>query len=177
MLGKNEDMLAIRIDKWIVKAEDNKDKLEFLYMEFRKPIFLLALSIVRDYQMAEDIMQETFLKVMKNSESYKEMGNAKAWIMTITRNISLNYLKKSKREEAKEEFVIESEDNFTEDVEGTMEFFRIIQDLNEEERQIIALKLLGGLGYIQIAKILKISLVSARKKYSRAIKKLRVSMD
>ena len=48
--------------------------------------------------MAEDIMQETFIKVINNNDKFIMGSNAKAWIYTIARNTSLNYLKATKRE-------------------------------------------------------------------------------
>mgnify|MGYP004468869957 CR=1 FL=1 len=45
----------------------------------------------------EDLEQEVYVKIWKNSEKYKEQGSVKSWISTITRNTSLDYLKSSYR--------------------------------------------------------------------------------
>ena len=174
MINKSEDIIAIKLDDLLIKSNDGDDEsLRRLYLELKRPIFVLALSIVNDYQVAEDILQETFIKIISNSEGYKKGSNAKAWIMTIARNISFNYLKKIKREELKDKLVVEGKGNFTEEVESTMEFLRLIEELNQEEKEIVALRLSAGLSHMQISKVLNISLLNVRAKYSRAIKKLK----
>ncbi|MGG7176774.1 RNA polymerase sigma factor [Clostridium paraputrificum] len=174
MINKSEDIIAIKLDDWLVKSKDGDDEsLGRLYSELKRPIFVLALSIVNDYQVAEDILQETFIKIMNNSEGYKKGSNAKAWIMTIARNISLNHLKKVKREEIRDDLAISGDGNFTEEVESTMEFLRLIEELNQEEKEIVALRLSAGISHMQISKLLNISLLNVRAKYSRAIKKLK----
>lgn len=44
----------------------------------------------------EDLEQEVYIRVLKNSEKYQEKGNFKAWINTIARNISIDYLKSAR---------------------------------------------------------------------------------
>lgn len=144
-----------------------------LYIKLKKPIFILSLSLVNDYHMAEDMMQETFIKVINNNEKFSKGSNAKAWIYTIARNTSLNYLKTRKNEVLKEEIITQDNKNSCEEVLSSMEFLRMIEPLNLEEKQIVALRLSCNLGYFQISKILNISVVNLRKKYSRAIKKLK----
>ena len=44
----------------------------------------------------EDLEQEVFIKVLKNSDKYEERGNLKAWINTVAKNVSKDYLKSAK---------------------------------------------------------------------------------
>lgn len=114
-------------------------------------------------------MQETFIKVINNSESYEKGSNAKAWIFSIARNISLNHIKSRKREELKDDIIKADSTLFTEEVESTMEFLRLIEPLEPEEREIIALKLSAGLNHKQIAKTLNISVINSRARYDNPI--------
>ena len=165
---------VINLDTWLTRLrEKDNEALEHLYLELKRPIFIFILSIVKDYHIAEDILQETFIKVITNSESYEKGSNAKAWIFSIARNISLNQIKSRKREELKEDIIKEDSTLFTEEVESAMEFLRLIEPLESEEREIVALKLSAGLGHKQIAETLNISVINSRAKYSRAIKKLK----
>lgn len=165
---------VINLDTWLTRLrEKDNEALEHLYLELKRPIFIFILSIVKDYHIAEDILQETFIKVINNSESYEKGSNAKAWIFSIARNISLNQIKLRKREELKEDIIKADSILFTEEVESAMEFLRLIEPLESEEREIVALKLSAGLGHKQIAETLNISVINSRAKYSRAIKKLK----
>ena len=165
---------VINLDTWLTRSrEKDNEALESLYLELKRPIFIFILSIVNDYYIAEDILQETFIKVINNSESYEKGSNAKAWIFSIARNISLNQIKLRKREELKEDIIKVDSTLFTEEVESAMEFLRLIEPLESEEREIVALKLSAGLGHKQIAETLNISVINSRAKYSRAIRKLK----
>ncbi len=172
MISKAENI--IDFDELLTKSKtgDNKS-INKLYIQLKRPIFVLALSMLNDYHAAEDILQETFIKVIGNPNGYKSGSNAKAWILTITRNLCLNYIKKNKREELRDEFVLCDNNSFTEDIESSMEFLRMLEPLEEQEKEIIALRLAASLSYKQIAEILDISIFNARSKYSRGIKKLR----
>ena len=164
----------VEMDSWLNKAKErDTNAINSLYSELKRPIFVLALSIVQDYYLAEDILQDTFIKVMNECDKYSGGSNAKAWIMTIARNLSLNYLKKHKREELKDEMVYEDRGTFTEEVESTMEFFRLIDPLDGDEKQIVALKIMANLKHKDIARMLDLSVSNVRAKYSRAIKKLK----
>ena len=165
----------INFDDLLTKSKNgDNEAIKNLYIELKKPIFILALSILNDYYAAEDILQETFIKVMSNPHGYKSGSNAKAWIFTVTRNMCLNYIKKNKKEELKEEFFEKSDEiSITENIESSIEFLRMIEPLEKDEKQIIALRLSARLSYKQIAEILNLSILNSRAKYSRGIKKLR----
>lgn len=74
-------------------ATGNREALRQLYDEFKNPIFLFDLSILKNYQAAEDVEQDTFLNIMQSACKYRPGTNAKAWIFSITRNCCSDYLK------------------------------------------------------------------------------------
>lgn len=169
-----EKIEPFNYNKYLIKTkEKDNEAITKLYKELNRPIFILALSILNDYQMAEDVLNETFIKIMSNDSKCEKVTNAKAWIMTIAKNISLNLVKKRKREDLKDDFTLGDEKHFTEEVLSTMEFFELIKPLDEKEKEIVALRLSAGLSYKDISKIQNITVVAARKEYSRAIKKLK----
>lgn len=147
--------------------------LSELYERLKRPVFVLALSIVKDYGIAEDIMQETFLKVAVNAGSYRKGTNAQAWVFSITRNLALDFLKMRRPDSLDDNRVFESSTGFEEKIASTLEFRRMIEALDDIEKQIIALHVAGRLKHKQIAKILGISAANVRAKYSRALKKMK----
>lgn len=170
-IGKNKKINFIQL--FSKNKCTDKEFIKKIYIELKKPIFVLALSISNDYYAAEDILQETFIKVINNIDSFTKGTNAKAWILTIARNTALNHVNKLKRECLNEDISIKDNTCFTEEVESSIEFLRLIEPLNEEEKQIVALRLSAGLSHKDISKALAIPLVNVRKKYSRALKKLK----
>lgn len=66
-------------------ADGNVDALEVLYAEMRVAVFSVVLSVVRDQQLAEDLTQETFLRIYTYAGRYEPGTNSKAWILTVAR--------------------------------------------------------------------------------------------
>ena len=74
--------------------QGDSSALEYIYRQTSKSVFSICYSIMRNYHIAEDMMQDTFLKVRSNVDAYQKGTNAKAWINRIAKNICLNELKR-----------------------------------------------------------------------------------
>ena len=72
--------------------DDNNFKI--LYEEYKEAIFLFILSIVKNKSIAEELTQDTYIKIIKYHETYNSLYNPKTWIFQIAKNISYTYLKK-----------------------------------------------------------------------------------
>ncbi|OJX54207.1 MAG: RNA polymerase subunit sigma-70 [Flavobacterium sp. 38-13] len=73
-----------------------KDERAFtlLYDMYSKSLFSVIYNLIRDHEEAEDILQETFVKIWKNIESYDESkGRFYTWILNISRNASIDRLR------------------------------------------------------------------------------------
>jgi RNA polymerase sigma-70 factor (ECF subfamily) len=146
--------------------------LDALYKDLKKPVFMLALSILRDYPSAEDIMQETFLKVNEKADTYTAGTNPKAWVLTIARNLALNTIKKRSRETLTLEELGETAADENGLLDGN-DFTHTMRQLDEPERSIVTLRIVCGLRHAEIAKIVGLTANDTRVRYSRALKKLK----
>lgn len=155
-------------------AEGRSDSLAELYATLKKPVFVFALSILQDYQEAEDVMQETFLRVAAKSSDYRPGTNARAWIFSIARNLSLDILKRKKPVALTED--VADSGNFEEKAASAIDFLRMLRVLNENERQIVVMHFYGGLRKAEIAKLLGVPSANVRVTYGRALKKLKNSL-
>ena len=154
-------------------ATGSRKDLKDLYDAFDRVVFLYALSIVKDYHLAEDVMQETFLSIMKYASSYQNKSKPKAWIFTIAKNACLQALEKSHSNELNNDGI---ETRFSYDEGLTKEGLNTIESLNilsTIERQIISLYIFGGFKQTEIARLLDIPYLTVRSKYSYAIRKLK----
>ena len=79
-------------------AAGENDALEEIYTQTRKTVYYVALSIVRERMLAEDVMQTTYLKVLANASAYRAGSNARAWIARIAKNEAIGLLRRRKRE-------------------------------------------------------------------------------
>ena len=84
-------------------AAGDVSALETIYHQLGRKIFMTAFSVLGDTHAAEDVMQDTFLRLTEYAHAYREEGNAVAYILTVTRRLAINELEKRKREFPAEE--------------------------------------------------------------------------
>lgn len=75
----------------------NKEAFRILYEEFKIPLYNLVISLVKDNDRTADIIQDTFIKIIKNIHQLEDIKKIKYWIFRIAVNLSFNALKKDKR--------------------------------------------------------------------------------
>src|SRR5258705_2030971 len=63
---------------------------ELLLTRHRKPVYNFILRFVGDKQTAEDLLQETFMRVIKGAEAYKRQAKVTIWLYTIARNLCVD---------------------------------------------------------------------------------------
>ena len=87
-----------KTDQNLVLAAIAGDKVSFstLVERYVSPIYKFSYRYVRNGPDAEDVTQETFLRVWKNLKRFDQTKNFKTWIFTIAKNASLDLLKKKK---------------------------------------------------------------------------------
>ena len=147
------------------KNNDAKAQMQ-LYDLYCDAMYTVALRYVKDSFIAEDVMQEAFVKAFKNIDSYKEGIAFGAWLKRIVINQSIDYLKKRKLElvSINEEITtVADDDNWN--VASTISYQDIvncIQQLKEKYRVVLTLFLLEGYDHREISQILGISEVSSR---------------
>lgn len=156
-------------------AEKDKDYLSKLYHEMNKPIFLFALSIVKDYALAEDVSQETFIRIMAYAHTYRLGTNPMAWIFKISRNVINDALKKSKHETSldMESLIAAIDMTGEQDEPYHIESLEALEILDPIEREIVSLYVYSGLKQTEIAKVLGLPYLKVRAKYGYAIAKLK----
>ena len=87
------------LDKQMKKLSNgDAEAFESIYKKTRKSVYYTALAILMDRTLAEDVMQTTYLKVIRNANLYREGTDVVAWIKRICRNEALNLRKKRGRE-------------------------------------------------------------------------------
>ncbi len=117
-------------DKELISSylSGNQSSLETLISRHQSRIFTYILMIVKDKELADDLFQDTFIKVINTlrSGSYNEEGKFIQWVMRIAHNLTIDYFRKSNRMPKYEN----SRDDF--DIFSTIKF----NDKNVEEKWI-----------------------------------------
>lgn len=160
-------------------AQGNKEAFEALYEQAAHVVYAYALSIMKSPAEAEDVMQDTFLKIRSAAHLYKPQGKPMAWIFTITKNICLMKIRQRSYTAQFLEDIQEDSSEFDKitDAEDKMVLQAALKCLSDEECQIILLHAVTGWRHREIAQMLCVPLSTVISKYNRGLKKLRASLE
>lgn len=166
------DKLAIKIAKRDEKAFGE------LYERMRRLVYSVCLGVVKDFALAEELTQDTFVTAWTRSEEFRGCGYKK-WLLTVAKNKSINELKKRRREtltdflENEEFFGADGED---ERMETHVILTAALEVLDETDRQIVLLRN-AGMKAKEIAEFLEMPRGTVSWRYAEGIRKLREWME
>lgn len=135
-------------------------------------LYLIALSFTHNKYDAEDILQNTFLKLWKNSKPFLDNIHIDKWLTIVCINESKNNIKNLFR--VHNELNIEVLDKTTFDNENQYDIFNAIMSLPKNERTVIHLFYYEDLKIKDIAKMLKISESAVKTRLNRARNKIKL---
>jgi len=157
-----------------------KDELafEFIYKQTSSSVYAIIINIVKDHNKTEDLMQDTYIKMIKSINSYNNKYNFKTWLITIARNTAIDNYRKTKKEQLVD--INESEFLFPESKsEVTSEFNAnyFLSLLDEEEREVVILYAMEDFKHKEIAQILNKPIGTITWLYNKAMKKLKENSE
>lgn len=177
--GINGVQILTLLEKQMQKLKNgDKSAMEQIYAITKNAVFSIIYSVLRDYGRAEEVMQETYIKVWNGIDKYKT-DKAHSWIYTIARNLALNSYNKHKREvctdftEVSDLFPAESLK--VSDESGV--FKAMEQTLDSNEYKIVLMHTVGGLKLKEIAIMFDKPQGTVRWQYNNALKKLVKNMN
>lgn len=169
----------------------NKQAIEKLIKRHKRKVFTYILMVVRNREVAEDIFQETFIKVFKsiNEGKYTDDGRFIAWMMRIAHNLIIDNVRREKRlktissddyeydifnhkkysEQHKEQTVIKEE------VE--IDLKRIVNELPDVQKQVVIMRHFMDMSFKEIAEETGVSINTALGRMRYAIINMRKIID
>ncbi|MGI9533133.1 RNA polymerase sigma factor [Lutimonas sp.] len=162
----------------IEKCMQNDSRAQMqLYDLYCKAMFNTAYNFIKDDAIAQDVMQEAFIKAFKKIGTYTGEATFGAWLKRIVINQSLDWLKKKKLAtvELNEEVVhMPSEENLEVDSDTSLAvIYKCIEELPQKCKNVVKLYLIEGYDHQEVAQILEISEVASRSQLSRGKSKLK----
>lgn len=146
----------------------------WFYENSKKQLFYNILSYTKNYELSEDLLQETYVKFLTNIKNIDDKVNVLGYLMVISKNITLDYFKKNNRIETLNEEDISFEDN---KIHETMLVSKIKEILNDIEFKILILHILGELTFNEIKDIVKKPLGTVLWIYNKSLKKVRKELN
>lgn len=146
-------------------------EFEQLYKSYWQKVFRLCMGYVNDYDIAQDIAQETFIIVWQKLHTFRNESGIGTWIFRIASNNCLKQIEKGKRF-PKSELPIDITEEKQYSLEPRIQFlYKCIAELPEIERIIISLEL-EDVKQVEIANIVGLSEVNIRVRIHRIKEKL-----
>ena len=142
----------------------DKARINEWYEQYKSGLFRYALSMVKDPGTSEGVLQEVFVRLLAG-KNFPEPGKELAYLYRMARNLCFDHLRRQKRL-AQEPPQIPWEQN-------GYAYLELISTLTQKEQELVTLKIVGGLTHREIAKVLGLTEHAAKKRYERAIQKLR----
>lgn len=153
------------------KNNDRKYQ-ELLYRKYAKKMYGICLSYAADRSMAQDILQDGFIKVFKKIDTFREQGSLEGWIRRIITNTALDYMRQKTRTfdfiDDNKEVEEEQLDNSIMEKINSDGIFRIIQQLPHGARTVFNLYAVEGYSHKEIADKLEITEGTSKSQFKRA---------
>jgi|SRR6056297_2079991 len=174
MINRPEHILIQKISK------GNKTAFDQLFFKYYKPLYLFALNYCHSAVIAQESVQNTFIKIWKNNESLKDCDNIGKLLFTYTRNEIIDEIRKNNTRTKYEKLVGPETDSIKhsadqERVKAIIE--SAIEQLPDKARKIFRMAKKEGLTVHEIAEYLKISPKTVENQLTIAYKKMRKYLE
>ena len=134
--------------------------MELLYKEYFETIYKYLFCLTHDYDISEDLTQETFYKAVKKINTYKGECKMSTWLCQIAKNLWYDYLKKNKFiKDIDDNDLIKIEESYLVDEqviqkEEKLLLYKKMQILDEKTREVMYLRITGELSFKEIGIIM-----------------------
>ncbi len=167
-----------RVNK-LAKELKKGNRLVFdeLYELTYKVVFYSVLSILKDKSKSEDIVQDTYLRMLKNIEKYQD-NNFMGYLVTMAKNLAINeYTQRKRVTYTDSEYDFMSDFSLMSQIEIDLEHQDIIERalnaLDESEKNVVIMHTISGLSHREIAEITQKPIGTITWIYAKAVKKMK----
>lgn len=180
-------------DQQLVKllCEGDLKAIELIIKKYKNKVYTYIIVIVKSKDLANDIFQETFIKVFENlrKKNYEDRGTLLSWIIRIAHNLIIDYFRKEKR------IPTLSKDTYDYDILNSRKYSEksteeeivhkqvekdiilLLDALPYEQKQIVMLRFFGDLSFKEIAELTDVSINTALGRMRYALINLRRLID
>ena len=181
-------MPIIKSDQDLIKSylSGNEAAFEILILKHKDKVFAFILSKIKNYNLAHDVFQDTFIKVINSLKKgkYNEEGKFVPWVMRIAHNLVIDHFRMKKKTRSiapTKEFDIfdvisDNEKNAEEnmiDEQISSDVRKIIEKLPQDQKEVLKMRYYRDLSFKEIAEITDVSINTALGRMRYAIINLR----
>ena len=155
-----------------------RDEFKHTVFPLHEMLYRIAYRFVESKELAEDIIQDCYVKLWEKREDLIKLKSVKAFAITMVKNASLDKIKT--RKYSVDEQVLINQPSSTgsfDNNEQVLMVKKVIQSLPEQQKRVIELRDIDGLEYHEISETLQMELVTIRANLSIARKKVRAAVS
>ncbi|MBL8182356.1 MAG: sigma-70 family RNA polymerase sigma factor [Blastocatellia bacterium] len=175
MIERSEILVDIMSERTATATANVKIDLEEAFSAHHRTVFRAARSVVQDAGLAEDVTQETFIRLHNNLHSITNEEMLRPWLIRVAINVARNTIRGQIRSNARDENYVKqsgmleaaSVETDYEEAAGVNEIYRVLNEIKEPLRSCLVLKQ-QGLSYKEIAASLDINETSIGTYVARA---------
>ncbi len=188
-MGEGTDNAAFEAELIRRVALGDRPAFERIYSMYSKPLMSYAMRMVRDHMLAEEVLQDVFLRIWKHAKSYDlRLSRPFSWAVLITRRICLDRLRRRKPPLITEADLIRDDQRTPEAVDETNPsdearrsddyemLSEMVASLPFPQRESLELAMQRGLTQSEIAQTLSIPIGTVKTAMHRGTKRLREKM-
>lgn len=153
--------------------------IDEIYRAYSQTVYRFLLSLTHDADISEELTQETFYQAIKSINRYDGSCKITTWLCGIAKNVLSDYRRKHPPTDALEnlaETSASAEDTALSNA-GQVELMRRLHLLGDDMREVMYMRLLGGLSFREIGDIMSRTENWARVTYYRAREKLKKEIE
>lgn len=146
-------------------------EFEIIYDEYFQDVYKFIVSLAKDSTVAEDIVQDTFIKALKNIKNLKDTTKIKTWLFQIAKNTYLTYISKNVKHVSIDEIEIASTRNEETEFlnQDTIKRVRkVLHKMKEPYKEVFYLRVFANLSFKEIAEIFEKEEAWARQVFHRS---------
>jgi RNA polymerase sigma-70 factor (ECF subfamily) len=184
-----DEVLMLRYQSGDVRA------FEILLTRHRRPIFNFILRFVGSRELAEDLLQETFLRVIRSAANYKRQAKFTTWLYTIARNLCVDQSRRAKHRKAQSLDapmsqsgesgtlldVVPGKDMPSDRAAVSSEIHNKLKEavdrLSEEQREVFLMREFLDMPFKEIATVVGVPENTVKSRMRYALEKLRLELD
>jgi RNA polymerase sigma-70 factor (ECF subfamily) len=133
----------------------NQSAMAEIFDRHGRAVYSVAVHILKDDGLAEDVMQEIFFQVWQTSDSFVHtLGSLRTWLMAVARNRSIDVLRRSRRTDPLEKVILIAQGNLVSEAEQKVMIERVrkaLKTLPEEQQKAMNLAFFEELSHVEIA--------------------------
>lgn len=164
-------------------CENGSDRAATAFMrKYQNFVFATALRYVSNYDDADDLTQETFIRALGALKSFKKQSSVKTWLYRITVNTCINFRRKKsffsifqKNDSIELDDLHSNSENpeiILENSEFEEKFLKILSKLPEKQRETFSLRYFEDMSYDEISEAIGTGVGGLKANYFHAVKKL-----